>query len=151
MWLLPGWCFGKEQEQQKNLFFSRKRKKPQKTFETWGGIPKAHESAAMKAAVLMGRRQKANCAAQRARLTTFQTLSVSCRNFYEQGRYCSEREEVRPANSETLVYFCLLFVALSTGRKHKQSNGPNPQAKWTLIGLIICLNCHNTCLNTINI
>lgn len=67
----------------------------------------------MKAAVLMGGGQKANCAAQRAHLTTLQTLSVPCRNFYEQGIYCSEKEEVKPGNNETLVY-CWLFVALST-------------------------------------
>lgn len=79
-----------------------------------------------------GGRQKANCAAQRAHLTTLQTLSVPCRNFYEQGIYCSEKEEVKPGNNETLVY-CWLFVALSTVWKHKQSNGPNPQANWTLL------------------
>lgn len=73
--------------------FSR-GKKNRKLSKLDGESQRLINQPAMKAAVLMGRRQKANCAAQRANLTTLQTLLVLCRNFYEQGRYCSEREEI---------------------------------------------------------
>lgn len=87
----------------KRTYFSRE-KKTKRLSKLEGESQRLINQPAMKAAVLMGRRQKANCAAQRARLTTLQTLSVPCRNFYEQRRYCSEREEVWPGNNETLVY-----------------------------------------------
>lgn len=131
MWLLPGWCLkGKEQKATKELFSSRKKKKRLSKLE--GESQRLMNQPRWKLLFWWGGRQKANCAAQRAHLTTLQTLSVPCRNFYEQGIYCSEKEEVKPGNNETLVY-CWLFVALSTVWKHKQSNGLNPQANWTLL------------------
>lgn len=144
----------------KELFFLEKKKRLSKLE---GESQRLMNQPRWKLLFWWGGGQKANCAAQRAHLTTLQTLSVPCRNFYEQGIYCSEKEEVKPGNNETLVY-CWLFVALSTVWKHKQSNGPNPQANWTLLkkkrqkhperptcDKTICLNCHTTCLNRINI
>lgn len=68
--------------------------KPKRLSKLQGESQRLINQPVMKAAFLMGRRQKANFAAQRARPTTLQPHLSACRNFYEQGRYCSEREEV---------------------------------------------------------
>lgn len=96
-----GMMFWKRTRVTKEFIFLEKKTKRLSKLE--GESQRLINQLAMKAAVLMGRRQKANCAAQRAHLTTLQTLSVPCRNFYEQGRYCREDTAVKERKSDLVT------------------------------------------------